>query len=377
MAVPESTPAEILDSQATPVQVDEKENLRIFLKVWETDPQFTKDFNRGGFKGTQTNPTYNIMRATAVFGPIGIGWGFEEVWHEIVKHDPVIRTVESTDTNGNIIGSRDITYPAEMVYVNYIKVWYLDPITKAMGEVFQFGGTPMLFYDKRGCIFDDEAPKKAMTDGVQKALAAIGFSADIHMGRYDDAKYVADVREKFRQRRGLPACNAQQGGNKPPPNQPNGSTPSGQNGGGQRQQSSAGNKTQGGGNRPAQGNAGSKATPNKAEPSGKPAGNQPSKESQPGGNASAGPTPDTPKPSELKSGTNLAEGETDADRLRREQNKKANDAAMQSVCEATTRARIAELREKIKDPRRPLTADQRAALSRLCDEREKQLPDGA
>jgi hypothetical protein len=45
-----------------------------------TDPKHTKEFSRsGGFKGRATSPTYLMRRATEVFGPMGIGWGWSIV----------------------------------------------------------------------------------------------------------------------------------------------------------------------------------------------------------------------------------------------------------------------------------------------------------
>jgi hypothetical protein len=37
---------------------------------------------------------------------------------------------------------------------------------------------------------DDEAPKKAMTDALTKAMSHLGMSADIFLGKFDDNKYV-------------------------------------------------------------------------------------------------------------------------------------------------------------------------------------------
>jgi hypothetical protein len=41
---------------------------------------------------------------------------------------------------------------------------------------------------------DEDAPKKSVTDALVKALSMIGFAGDIFMGRYDDSKYVNDLR---------------------------------------------------------------------------------------------------------------------------------------------------------------------------------------
>ena len=45
---------------------------------------------------------------------------------------------------------------------------------------------------------DDDALKKAITDGLTKCLSYTGMNADVFLGRFDDNKYVAEMREKFK-----------------------------------------------------------------------------------------------------------------------------------------------------------------------------------
>ena len=45
---------------------------------------------------------------------------------------------------------------------------------------------------------DEDAPKKSVTDALVKALSMIGFAGDIFMGRYDDSKYVNDLKAEER-----------------------------------------------------------------------------------------------------------------------------------------------------------------------------------
>ena len=44
---------------------------------------------------------------------------------------------------------------------------------------------------------DDEAFKKAYTDALSNAMKFIGVAADVHMGLFDDNKYVQQVRGEF------------------------------------------------------------------------------------------------------------------------------------------------------------------------------------
>ena len=163
-------------------------NSALWDSVCKTDPKYTKDFSRsGGFKGTAINPTYQTMRATEAFGPVGVNWGWE---------------VEKEDYMNGCNG--------EIVHVLRIKFWYR--ITKAFSEMILgnaedligavcsfpcYGQTTFVGKNKNGLFTDEEAPKKSLTDALSKALSFLGFSADIHLGLYDSNKYVNDRRAEF------------------------------------------------------------------------------------------------------------------------------------------------------------------------------------
>ncbi|WP_316201010.1 MULTISPECIES: hypothetical protein [unclassified Bradyrhizobium] len=150
------------------------ENLAIWNEVEQTDPNFTKSFNRGGgFKGTATNATYLIKKATKMFGPIGIGWGWT--------------IVEDKFQPGQ---------DKDVVHILRLKLWYIWGDKK--GEIEHFGQTTFVGKNKNGWYTDEEAPKKSLTDALSKALSTLGFAADIHLGMYDDNRYVSDLKQDFR-----------------------------------------------------------------------------------------------------------------------------------------------------------------------------------
>lgn len=135
------------------------DNLRIWSRVEKTDPDHTKRVNqRGGF--TAIDAHYQIMRATETFGPVGEGWGYEcgaPIFH------------------------------GDMIIVP-VTVWHGD-CTKAFGPVY--GCAQFL-----GSRPDADAPKKAMTDALTKALSHLGFNADVFLGKFDDSKYVEGLRRE-------------------------------------------------------------------------------------------------------------------------------------------------------------------------------------
>lgn len=156
------------------------------MKLWDsvqaTDPKYTKQFSRGGgFKGTATNATFLAKRATEKFGPMGTGWGLTVVDERVLQGAPVI-------VDGQVVGH-------EQVHRVHARLWYV--LDGQRGEIEQFGQTQFVGRNKNGWFTDEEAPKKSLTDAMSKCLSLLGFSADIHLGLYDDNKYVTKLREKF------------------------------------------------------------------------------------------------------------------------------------------------------------------------------------
>lgn len=155
----------------------------IWDQVQETDPRYTKQFNRGGgFKGTSTNATYLARKATEIFGPMGIGWGLDIVDENYVHG----ATLPGPDSDQR-----------QIIHVVRVKLWYLFPATGERGEITQFGQTTFVGVNKHGSFTDEEAPKKSLTDAMTKCLSLLGFSADIFMGLYDDNKYLAKLQQKY------------------------------------------------------------------------------------------------------------------------------------------------------------------------------------
>lgn len=166
-------------------------NTRIWDLLGKTDPTHTKKFTRsGGFKGTAIKPMWSNLRMTEVFGPCGLGWG---------QTEPQFQTVQA---EGEIL-----------VYCT-VGMWYMDNGNKC-GPVYGVGGdkalTQIFEKDRDGNKSkdeatgrfktypqsDDEAFKKAYTDALSNAMKFIGIAADVHMGRFDDNKYVKSMEEFY------------------------------------------------------------------------------------------------------------------------------------------------------------------------------------
>ena len=158
------------------------DNTNLWDAVQATDPKYTKQFSRGGgFKGTATNATYLARKATEQFGPCGTGWGVQVVDEEVIEGAPLL-------LDGQVVAH-------ERIHKVRARLWYVRDGQR--GEVEQFGQTQIVGKNKNGFFTDEEAPKKSLTDAMSKCLSLLGFSADIHLGLYDDNKYVAKLEQEF------------------------------------------------------------------------------------------------------------------------------------------------------------------------------------
>lgn len=146
-------------------------NLELWEKLGKTDPSHTKQFKRGGgFAGTAIKPMWSYKRMTEEFGPCGTGWGIGE---------PSFQVVPGPE--------------GEVLVFCTASIWYgADKAT-----VFGVGGDKAVGKNKYGLQTDDEAFKKAFTDAITNALKMIGVGADVHMGMFDDNKYVNTMRDEF------------------------------------------------------------------------------------------------------------------------------------------------------------------------------------
>lgn len=153
---------------------------KVYSEFWQgverTDPKHTKPVSYGGRKFTAIDPMYQLRTATEHWGPLGGNWWYT-VDEKIIEGPNETQTVrmrvelftpENQDHSVIAFGSCQLV--AERV----------DAKTGAIGH-----------------RWDTDAWKKAQTDAFTKALSMLGFNADVFLGRYDDQKYVAEMRREF------------------------------------------------------------------------------------------------------------------------------------------------------------------------------------
>lgn len=142
-----------------------KDNLDLWNRVQKTDPNHTKQANVKGNKLTSIKPQYQIYNATKEWGSYGGKWGFKNIrlGFELKEHGLV--TFEAI-----------FYYPeGEFEIINTISFWRDNAKTK----------------------LDDEFAKKVETDTLTKCLSKLGFNADVFMGRFDDLRYVEELKKEF------------------------------------------------------------------------------------------------------------------------------------------------------------------------------------
>ena len=143
-------------------------NLELWERVQKTDPKHTKKAKVSGMSITAVAPQYQIKNATREFGTYGVDWGFKSIeldYSLIDKYDLIV-----------------------------FKGTFFTP----KGS-FQIINSSKMFMDRKKEMIDADFAKKIETDALTKALSKMGFNADIFMGRYDDTKYINEMKKEFKE----------------------------------------------------------------------------------------------------------------------------------------------------------------------------------
>lgn len=159
-------------------------NMQIWDKVSTTDTRYTKAAEVGGQKITSLNGTAMIMKATEIFGPVGIGFGWSIVEERFDEGSEMV----SGEGDKRLVLGRELNHTIK------IRFWF--ELDGKRGEIEQYGCTRYLYKSKYGTTTDGEAPKKSLTDAIKKSLSMLGFSADVFLGMFDDHTYVEQLKEE-------------------------------------------------------------------------------------------------------------------------------------------------------------------------------------
>ena len=146
----------------------EDNNLELFNNWGKTDPRITKQVNKGGGRTITAIDAYQqILIMSEKFGPIG-KWGFKN-------------TTTSIDAqSGMALFTATFFYPdGSFEIINSIDTW----IRPRNGEPRR----------------DPDWAKKLMTDCLTKAFSYLLMNADIFLGRFDDNRYVEELKREISQ----------------------------------------------------------------------------------------------------------------------------------------------------------------------------------
>lgn len=153
-------------------------NMQIWNQVEKTDTRFTKKAKVNGQDITSLSGTAMVMKATELFGPVGIGWGWKIIEERFDEgHEIYIGEGDKRSCIGREIG-----------HTLKIALWFNQDGQR--GEIEQYGCTRYQYKTSYGMTTDGEAPKKSLTDAIKKSLSMLGFSADVFLGMFDDKDYV-------------------------------------------------------------------------------------------------------------------------------------------------------------------------------------------
>ena len=129
-------------------------NLDLWDRVSKTNPDHTKKAGRF----TAIDAYQQIRTATAEFGRVGEGWGWQVQSEQVIDGHAIVR----------------------------IRFWWRQSDGHS-GEYEEYG-TAIISRMK------DEAFKSALTDAITKALSRLGFNADVFLGKFDSNKYIEERR---------------------------------------------------------------------------------------------------------------------------------------------------------------------------------------
>lgn len=153
--------------------ITNKNNLNLWDKVAETNPNFTSPVSYGKRTFTSVNAQYQLKQATTQWGPYGHKWGIENL---------DLKIIDVTGAQQMAIGRAVFFYPVDNEKASFI-----------------IGSSIMVqqLLNSGKMAVDDEFLKKLETDITTKALSKLGFSADVFLGSYDDNRYINDLKTKF------------------------------------------------------------------------------------------------------------------------------------------------------------------------------------
>ena len=145
-------------------------NMELWNSVWQTPPSITKEVKIGTRQFTSACAQFQLKRATELWGTYGSTWGIRNCKYDYIR--------DVSNRKGAPVGK-------EIIIEGTLEAVFFYPggeFEISVDAVFREGG---------------DTRKKLRTEAQSKGLSLLGFSSDLFEGKFDDNKYVAEMREKF------------------------------------------------------------------------------------------------------------------------------------------------------------------------------------
>lgn len=149
------------------------DTMELWNQVCTSDPDTVKKMTHGA-KLSAVDAHSQLKRATELWGPYGMDWGLTDM-----KWGYVMDAKAGVPIN--------ITLEAQFYYP-YITEDKIEHHPRPIRVSFPIASD--IQFNAKG-----ECRKKLMTDVTTKALSKVGFNADVFMGRFDDNRYVQELRQ--------------------------------------------------------------------------------------------------------------------------------------------------------------------------------------
>ena len=144
-----------------------KENMSLWDSISESDTNFLKAVKFGARQFMSIDPQYQLRKMTEIFGPVGVGWGYD------VEYD--------------YPSSEDV-----ILIVAKVSIWTQLPENK-FGPI---AGT-RTFWHKDMKRPAEDAGKMALTDALTKGLSHLGCDADVFLGVHDNKHSADDGKSQY------------------------------------------------------------------------------------------------------------------------------------------------------------------------------------
>ncbi|MEG3135498.1 hypothetical protein SC206_18225 [Rouxiella sp. T17] len=152
------------------------------LKIWKQASIIVpNDIESSAQTSGKPSVTYEfiVKRATELFGPVGIGWGYEIINERMLDGLPITEHISDDDgpTAHTLLRDADGMLIFELNHLHLVKVWYIFEGVRA--EVSAYGSAAYLSSSKEWITTSTGAHQESLLNAIHNGFALLGFGADV------------------------------------------------------------------------------------------------------------------------------------------------------------------------------------------------------